>query len=88
MPAPKRWSAAVTAHSRALQLEPGVFTWQDPHKIAASLLRSAQHSTARKAAPYQSAMSMLNFYINRAGRRLPAEQKATLEQAKAILQTL
>ena len=78
----KRWSQHVTKHSDALDLEEGVFTWDDPAKIAASLKRSAEVSDRRKAEPYQSAMNMLSFYINRAGKGLPARQKQTLEQAK------
>jgi hypothetical protein len=81
----KRWSQDVTEHSHALALEPGVFTWDDPARIAASLMRSAEASTARKAPPYRSAFSMLNFYLNRAGRNLPAERKQVLERAKAEL---
>ena len=83
--APKRWSGEVTRTSRALVLEDGVFTWDDPKRIAASLKRSAEASTVRKAAPYRSALSMLVFYINRAGRNLPAGQRHILEQAKVEL---
>jgi hypothetical protein len=83
--APKRWSSEVTRTSRALVLEGGVFTWDDPKRIAASLKRSAEASTARKAEPYRSALSMLVFYINRAGKNLPAGQRRILEQAKAEL---
>lgn len=78
----KRWSKAVTEGSRALILEPGVFTWDDPRKIAASLKRSAQASRQRKAVPFASAMSMLNFFINRAGANLPRRRRAVLERAK------
>ena len=78
----RRWSGAVTAHSNALDLEEGVFTWNDPRKIAASLKRSAERSQRRKSTPYRSAMSMLTFYINRAGKDLDAHQKAVLERAK------
>jgi len=78
----KRWSARVTKHSNALDLKPDVFKSKDPHKIALSLKRSAEHSKRRKAKPYQSAMSMLNFYINRAGKNLPQKQKRVLEHAK------
>jgi hypothetical protein len=79
----QRWSRDVTLHSSALDLEAGVFTWSDPVRIAESLLHSAEVSTRRKArTPYASAMSMLNFYINRAGSNLSAEQRAILEQAK------
>jgi hypothetical protein len=77
-----RWSAKVTKHSDALDLEQSVFKSEDPHKIALSLKRSAQASKRRKGTPYQSAMSMLNFYINRAGKNLPQKQKRVLEQAK------
>jgi hypothetical protein len=78
----KYWSGEVTKHSNALDLEEGVFTWKDPAKIAASLKHSAQISTRRKAGPFQSALSMLNFYINRAGKRLDQGQKEILEKAK------
>jgi len=81
----KYWSQEVTKHSDALDLEPGVFTWKNSKKIAKSLKNSAKMSTRRKAGPFQSAMSMLNFYINRAGKNLPAEQKKILEQAKIEL---
>jgi uncharacterized protein DUF3175 len=81
----RRWSARVTRESNALDLERSVFTWKDPRRIAASLKRSAEHSKRRKAAPFQSAMSMLNFYINRAGRGLPASQRRVLERAKIEL---
>jgi len=81
----KRWSARVTKHSNALDLEPNVFKSKDPHKIALSLKRSAEHSKRRKAKPYQSAMSMLNFYINRAGKNLPQKQKRALKKSKEEL---
>lgn len=84
----KYWSGKVTKESNALDLEVGVFTWKDPNKIARSLKSSADVSTRRKASPYQSAMSMLNFYINRAGRNLDPEQKKILEQAKKELKIL
>jgi len=77
-----RWSARVTKHSNALDLKPDVFKSKDPHKIALSLKRSAEHSKRRKAKPYQPAMSMLNFYINRAGKNLPQKQKRVLEKSK------
>src|SRR5213592_2276653 len=77
-----RWSARVTKRSNALDLEPKVFRSRSPRKIALSLKRSAEHSKRRKAKPYQSAMSMLNFYINRAGKNLPKSRKQTLERAK------
>jgi hypothetical protein len=76
------WSAAVTRRSDALDLEAGVFTLRDPRRIAASLKRSAERSRRRKADPYRSALSMLTFYINRAGRNLPASRKRTLVRAK------
>jgi Protein of unknown function (DUF3175) len=78
----KRWSARVTKHSNALDLQPKVFRSRSPRKIALSLKRSAERSKRRKATPYQSAMSMLNFYINRAGENLPKSRKRTLERAK------
>jgi len=83
-----RWSQRVTQGSNALDLEPGVFTWDDPRAIARSLKTSAQASSRRKATPFQSAMSMLTFYINRAGRQLPAEQRACLDAAKDELRAL
>ena len=76
------WSNEVTRHSNALDLEPGVFTWDDPHEIARSLKRSAEESLRRKADPFRSAMSMLNFFVNRAGRNLSGERKLVLERAK------
>lgn len=84
----KKWSNAVTKHSIALDLKEGVFTWNDPKKIAASLKRSAENSLRRKGSPFQSAMSMLNFYINRAGKNLPENRKIILEQAKIELRKL
>ncbi len=81
----KRWSAQVTRHSNALDLESKVFTQSDPRRIALSLKRSAERSRRRKATPYQSAMSMLNFYINRAGSGLSAQQKRQLNRAKEEL---
>lgn len=83
-----RWSQEVTNHSNALDLEPGVFTWDNPVRIAASLKRSAEVSKRRKAPPYQSAMSMLTFYINRAGNGLSLQQRQVLEQAKLELRRL
>jgi hypothetical protein len=77
-----KWSQAVTEHSDALDLEAKVFEGHDPKAIAASLKRSAEHSHRRKGTPFQSAMSMLTFYINRAGKSLPGPQKRTLEKAK------
>jgi hypothetical protein len=84
----KYWSAHVTATSFALELEEGVFTWDDPKKIAQSLKTSADASTQRKSAPFRSAMSMLVFYINRAGRNLGKDKKAILESAKEELRKL
>ena len=81
----RRWSAEVTQSSSALALEEGVFTWDDPALIARSLKRSAQKSTRRKSEPFRSAMSMLNFYMNRAGKNLPAERKRILNRAKMEL---
>lgn len=82
------WSGEVTKTSNALDLEPGVFTWKNPKKIALSLKNSAELSERRKSPPYQSAMSMLNFYINRAGKNLPKSQKKILEDAKKELRKL
>jgi len=81
-PKPKYWSQEVTEHSTALDLEEGVFTWDDPARIARSLKRSAEASTRRKGTPFQSAMSMLNFYINRAGSGLAEDRRQVLERAK------
>jgi hypothetical protein len=78
----RRWSGAVTRNSNALDLARGVFTWKDPKRIAGSLKRSAERSKRRKADPYRSALSMLTFYLNRAGKNLPAGQKRTLQRAK------
>jgi len=79
---PKRWSQNVTEHSHALDLKKGVFALEDPKEIAASLKRSAEASKRRKADPFRSAMSMLVFYINRAGKTLSKEHRARLETAK------
>jgi hypothetical protein len=83
-----RWSQRVTEESHALDLDPGVFTRRDPRAIARSLKASAERSRRRKASPFQSAMSMLTFYINRAGRQLPADQLNRLEAAKDELRVL
>ena len=83
-----QWSQKVTETSRALELEEGVFTWHDPKKIARSLRDSAEQSTHRKSTPFRSAMSMLVFYINRAGNTLDKDQKEILEQAKDELRKL
>ena len=82
MTAKSKWSADVTEHSDAMDLEDHIFESDDARKIAASLKRSAEHSDRRKAEPFQSAMSMLNFYINRAGKNLPEARKKVLEAAK------
>ncbi len=87
-PQPKRWSQQVTQTSDALDLEPGVFTKDDPREIALSLQRSAESSRRRKAGPFQSAMSMLNLYITRAGRNLPKDRLDILNQAKDELRKL
>jgi hypothetical protein len=84
----KRWSAAVSERSDALDLEPGVFTWRSAARIAASLKHSAEVSKRRKADPYRSAQSMLTFYINRAGKGLSAERKKVLQRAKGELRRL
>jgi hypothetical protein len=84
----KYWSGRVTKTSFALDLEEGVFARDDPKKIAESLKRSAELSTRRKATPFMSAMSMLNFYINRAGKNLKPERKRVLVQAKTELRKL
>src|SRR5271156_4501350 len=87
-PRKSRWSAEVTAHSDALDLEPKVFEKETAGEIAASLKRSAESSDRRKSSPFRSSMSMLTFYINRAGRNLPNERKRTLEAAKQKLREL
>lgn len=84
----RKWTQEVMERSNALDLEPGVFTKDDPGAIARSLKRSAELSTRRKGTPFQSAMSMLNFYINRAGRNLPQADRERLERAKAELRHL
>ena len=84
----KRWSGRVTRESDALDLEAGVFTWDDPKRIAASLKRSADRSRRRKSPPFRSAMSMLVFYINRAGKNLDRNRLRVLEQAKDELRRL
>ncbi|MGD0522941.1 MAG: DUF3175 domain-containing protein [Candidatus Microgenomates bacterium] len=84
----KKWSNKVTKTSVALDLEEGVFTWDSPKKIARSLKHSAENSPRRKANPFQSAMSMLNFYINRAGKNLPPRRQKILNQAKEELRKL
>lgn len=84
----KRWSQRVTTHSNALDLEKGVFSKRSAKAIASSLKRSAESSSRRKAPAYRSAMSMLTFYINRAGKKLPASRLATLRRAKDELRKL
>jgi hypothetical protein len=81
----KRWSQRVTEHSDALDLKDGVFKLTDPKKIAASLKRSAERSARRKTSAYRSALSMLTFYINRAGKTLPKPRRERLERAKGEL---
>ena len=83
-----RWSDRVTQESSALDLEKGVFTWKDPKRIALSLKQSADSSIRRKTPPFRSAMSMLVFYINRAGKNLDKDRLRILEQAKEELRTL
>lgn len=78
----QRWSGEVTQHSDALDFEEDIFTADDPARIAASLKHSAEESTRRKAEPFRSAMSMLTFYINRAGSNLPEKRRKVLESAK------
>ncbi len=84
----KKWSARVTRESDALSLERDIFKSKDPDKIAASLKHSAEESHKRRASPFQSAMSMLNFYENRAGKNLSRRQRAPLEKAKNKLRKL
>ena len=84
----RRWSQRVTDISDALNLDRGVFSLKDPRAIARSLKRSADRSHRRKAEPFRSAMSMLNFYLNRAGRKLPQSRRARLERAKEELRRL
>ena len=84
----RRWSQHVTEHSNALDLQPNVFANDDPAAIARSLKKSAEHSDRRKSDPFRSAMSMLSFYINRAGSKLSKRRRATLEAAKDELRGL
>lgn len=88
MNSPKKWSQDVTQNSRAMDLEAGVFTWKNPRRIAASLAKSALESKNLKSTPFRSAMSMLNFYINRAGKKLSSDQKQILDSAKNELRKL
>jgi Protein of unknown function (DUF3175) len=87
-PAGRRWSKHVMETSDAMDLGPGVFKQRSPKAIAASLKRSAERSRRRKAGPFQSAMSMLNFYLNRGGKNLTAAEKSRLEKAKGELRAL
>ena len=84
----KKWSGKVTRESHALELENGVFKKRSARDIAKSLKRSAEHSHARKSAPFRSAMSMLTFYMNRAGKNMSASRKRTLQAAKGELRKL
>ena len=86
--APRKWSQNVTEHSNAMDLEKDVFKQKDPKKIAESIKRSAEKSKRRKAEPFQSAMSMINFYENRAGKNLSVSQKKVLDQSKDELRKL
>ncbi len=83
--APRRWSAEVTRRSNALDLQPGVFTWRDPKRIAASLKRSAETSRRKKTDSFRSALSMLSFYLNRAGTNLSQTRRRILTRAKGEL---
>ena len=84
----KDWSNQVTLKSNVLDLEKGVFTWKDPRQIALSLKKSAEESKRRKTTPFQSAMSMLNFYINRAGKNLDPKQYKILQKTKKELRII
>jgi putative cell wall-binding protein len=83
--ATKKWSQHVTETSDAMDVARGTLSSRDPKRIAEALEHDAEKSTRRKSTPYRSAMSMLSFYINRAGKNLPAAQRKVLEQAKEIL---
>jgi len=83
-----KWSAEITEHSNAMDLEQDIFKSGDPDKIAASVKHSAEASNRRKSSPYRSAMSMLTFYENRAGKNLSADEKEVLEKAKIKLREL
>jgi Protein of unknown function (DUF3175) len=82
----EKWSKAVTEHDRSEALPPGIFKSDDPEKIAEALQRSAEDPARGSEDPYRSAMSMLDFYMNRAGRNLSAKERAALERAKTALQ--
>ena len=84
----RKWSGAVTTHSNALDLPPGLFNKDDPDAIARGLKRSAERSTRRKSSPFRSALSMLTFYINRAGKNLSARRRRILQKAKERLREL
>ena len=84
----RKWSGAVTRHSNALDLPRGLFNRDDPQAIARGLKRSAERSTRRKSSPFRSALSMLTFYINRAGNNLSARRRRILETAKRRLRQL
>ena len=84
----RKWSAAVTRGSNALDIEGGTFAGRDPEQIARSLKRAAEHSTRRKAGPFQSAMSMLSFYINRGGSNLSPDRMRVLLEAKGAVRRL
>jgi hypothetical protein len=86
--APKKWSKNVTEHSNAMDLEKDIFKLKDPKKIAASVKKSAEKSKRKKAGPFQSAMSMINFYENRGGKNIPASQKKVLDKSKDQLRKL
>ena len=86
--APKKWSASVTKHSNALDLEKDIFKSTDPKKIATSLKRSPEKSERKKAEPFQSAMSMINFYENQGGKNISAAQRKVLDQSKEELREL
>jgi hypothetical protein len=86
--APAKWSKQVTEHSNAMDLEKDVFKLKHPKKIAESIKRSAEKSKRRKAGPFQSAMSMINFYENRGGKNIPASQKKILDASKNELRKL
>jgi len=82
---PQKWSQKITRESNALDLEKGIFRWKNAKEIALSLKRSSEESTRKKGTSFQSAMSMLNFYINRAGKNLSSSQRVILERAKEEL---
>ena len=88
MPTTNRWSKRVMQTSDAMDLETGVFKKKSPSAIARSVKRSAERSTRRKAPPFRSAMSMLTFYLNRAGKNLPTSEKRILMRAKDELRKL